>query len=94
VGAELDHPDCFLDDNGVTDDLPIAHEALGEMIRGQDWGGMTSAYMQYPTLLFILTASFNWLPPAFSCRIELPVLQVAVHYILNYAVESRTCHQE
>ena len=30
-------------------DLPIAHEALGEMIRGQDWGGMTSAYMQYPT---------------------------------------------
>ncbi|MDJ0961799.1 MAG: cupin domain-containing protein [Acidimicrobiia bacterium] len=29
-------------------DLPIAHEALGEMIRGQDWGGMTSAYMQYP----------------------------------------------
>ncbi|NQV07648.1 hypothetical protein HQ535_13970 [bacterium] len=29
--------------------LPIAHEALGEMIRGQDWGGMTSAYMQYPT---------------------------------------------
>jgi hypothetical protein len=30
-------------------DLPIAHEALGEMIRGTDWGGMTSAYMQYPT---------------------------------------------
>ena len=30
-------------------ELPIAHEALGEMIRGQDWGGMTSAYMQYPT---------------------------------------------
>ena len=30
-------------------DLPIAHEALGEMIRGRDWGGMTSAYMQYPT---------------------------------------------
>ena len=29
-------------------DLPIAHEALGEMIRGQDWGGMTSAYMEYP----------------------------------------------
>ncbi|MGA9276805.1 cupin domain-containing protein [Ilumatobacter sp.] len=29
--------------------LPIAHEALGEMIRGQDWGGMTSAYMNYPT---------------------------------------------
>lgn len=31
------------------EDLPIAHEALGEMIRGEDWGGMTSAYMQYPT---------------------------------------------
>ena len=31
------------------ENLPIAHEALGEMIRGQDWGGMTSAYMQYPT---------------------------------------------
>ena len=30
------------------ENLPIAHEALGEMIRGQDWGGMTSAYMQYP----------------------------------------------
>ena len=29
-------------------ELPIAHEALGEMIRGQDWGGMTSAYMEYP----------------------------------------------
>lgn len=29
--------------------MPIAHEALGEMIRGQDWGGMTSAYMNYPT---------------------------------------------
>ena len=29
--------------------LPIAHEKLGEMIRGQEWGGMTSAYMQYPT---------------------------------------------
>ena len=29
--------------------LPIAHEALGEMIRGQDFGGMTSAYMEYPT---------------------------------------------
>jgi hypothetical protein len=29
--------------------LPIAHEALGEMIRGQDWGGMTSAYVNYPT---------------------------------------------
>ena len=29
-------------------DLPIAHEALGEMIRGQELGGMTSAYMQYP----------------------------------------------
>ena len=27
--------------------LPIAHEALGEMVRGQDWGGMTSAYMGY-----------------------------------------------
>ena len=22
-------------------ELPIAHEALGEMVRGQDWGGMT-----------------------------------------------------
>jgi hypothetical protein len=32
----------------ITTDMPIAHEALGEMIRGQDWGGMTSAYMQYP----------------------------------------------
>jgi ethanolamine utilization protein EutQ (cupin superfamily) len=31
------------------EDLPIAHEKLGEMVRGQDWGGMTSAYMQYPT---------------------------------------------
>ena len=31
------------------DQLPIAHEALGDMIRGQDWGGMTSAYMNYPT---------------------------------------------
>ena len=30
------------------EELPIADEALGEMIRGQDWGGMTSAYMQYP----------------------------------------------
>lgn len=30
-------------------DLPIASEALGEMIRGTDWGGMTSAYMEYPT---------------------------------------------
>lgn len=29
-------------------DLPIAHEALGEMIRGTDFGGMTSAYMEYP----------------------------------------------
>ena len=29
-------------------DLPIAADALGEMIRGQDWGGMTSAYLQYP----------------------------------------------
>ena len=28
--------------------LPIAHEALGEMVRGQDYGGTTSAYMQYP----------------------------------------------
>ena len=31
------------------ENLPIAHPALGEMIRGQDWGGMTSAYMEYPT---------------------------------------------
>ena len=31
------------------EDLPIANEALGEMIRGTDWGGMTSAYMEYPT---------------------------------------------
>jgi hypothetical protein len=31
------------------EDLPIAHEVLGKMIRGQDWGGMTSAYMQCPT---------------------------------------------
>lgn len=30
-------------------DLPIAHEALGEMIRGRNEGGMTSAYMEYPT---------------------------------------------
>ena len=29
-------------------EIPIAHEALGEMVRGQDWGGMTSAYMEYP----------------------------------------------
>ena len=29
-------------------DLDIAHEALGEMVRGQDWGGTTSAYMEYP----------------------------------------------
>lgn len=29
--------------------LPIADDALGEMIRGDDWGGMTSAYMEYPT---------------------------------------------
>ncbi len=29
-------------------DLPIANESLGEMIRGQDWGGMTTAFMQYP----------------------------------------------
>ena len=27
-------------------DLPTAHEALGEMVRGQDWGGTTSAYME------------------------------------------------
>ena len=31
------------------EELPIAAEALGEMIRGTDFGGMTSAYMQYPT---------------------------------------------
>jgi hypothetical protein len=30
------------------EDLPIAAEDLGEMIRGEEWGGMTSAYMQYP----------------------------------------------
>jgi ethanolamine utilization protein EutQ (cupin superfamily) len=29
-------------------DLPTAHEKLGEMVRGQDWGGTTSAYMEYP----------------------------------------------
>ena len=29
-------------------EIPIAHDALGEMVRGQDWGGMTSAYMEYP----------------------------------------------
>lgn len=29
-------------------DMPIAHEALGEMVRGQDWGGTTTAYMEYP----------------------------------------------
>jgi len=29
-------------------EIPIAHEVLGEMVRGQDWGGMTSAYMEYP----------------------------------------------
>ena len=29
-------------------EMPVAHEALGEMIRGQEWGGMTSAYMEYP----------------------------------------------
>ncbi len=29
-------------------ELPMAHEALGEMVRGQEWGGMTSAYMEYP----------------------------------------------
>lgn len=28
--------------------IPVAHEKLGEMVRGQDWGGMTSAYMEYP----------------------------------------------
>lgn len=28
--------------------LPIAHESLGDMIRGTDWGGMTTAYMEYP----------------------------------------------
>ena len=33
----------------AAEQLPIAHEALGDMIRGQDWGGMTSAYMNYPT---------------------------------------------
>jgi hypothetical protein len=33
---------------GNVEDLPIAHEALGETIRGEDWGGMTRAYMQYP----------------------------------------------
>ena len=31
-----------------THDLPTAHEALGEMVRGQDWGGTTTAYMEYP----------------------------------------------
>ena len=31
-----------------TKNRPIAHEKLGEMIRGQEWGGMTSAYMEYP----------------------------------------------
>ena len=30
------------------EELPTAHEALGEMVRGTDWGGTTSAYMQYP----------------------------------------------
>lgn len=29
-------------------EIPIAHEALGEMVRGQEWGGMTGAYMEYP----------------------------------------------
>lgn len=29
-------------------ELPIAHEALGEMIRGTEFGGMTSAYIEYP----------------------------------------------
>lgn len=33
----------------AAEQLPIAHEATGEMIRGLDWGGMTSAYIQYPT---------------------------------------------
>lgn len=33
----------------TVEDLPIAHEATGEMIRGTDWGGMTSAYIQYPS---------------------------------------------
>ena len=33
----------------TADQLPIADEKLGEMIRGQEWGGMTSAYMNYPT---------------------------------------------
>lgn len=31
------------------ENLPIAHESLGEMIRGREFGGMTSAYMQYPS---------------------------------------------
>lgn len=30
------------------ENLPTAHEALAEMVRGTEWGGMTSAYMQYP----------------------------------------------
>ena len=34
-------------------DLPIATESLGEMIRGQDWGGMTTAFMQYPAGLHL-----------------------------------------
>ena len=34
--------------NSSVKELPIAHEALGEMIRGQGWGEMTSAYMEYP----------------------------------------------
>ncbi len=32
----------------TVEDLPTAHEAIGEMTRGTDWGGMTNAYMQYP----------------------------------------------
>jgi hypothetical protein len=32
----------------TVENLPIAHESLGEMIRGTEFGGMTGAYMQYP----------------------------------------------
>ena len=39
--------------------LPIAHEALGEMIRGQDWGGMTSAYMQCPHWGFVIEGNIR-----------------------------------
>jgi hypothetical protein len=39
-------PDNAMKSN--VENLPIAHEALGEMIRGQEFGGMTCAYMQYP----------------------------------------------